>query len=45
MSERLIGVGYMRGPWCYQAMSKLIIVKFMVGIILCLYMLCNYTEV
>jgi len=42
VSERLIGVGYMRGPWCYQAMSKLIIVKFMVDII-CLCVLCNYT--
>ena len=27
----------MRGPCCYQAMSKLIIVKSMVGIILCLF--------
>ena len=26
-------------------MSKLIVVKFMVGIILCLCVLCNYTEV
>ena len=24
LSERLGGVGYMRGPCCYQAMSKLI---------------------
>jgi len=30
------GVGYMRGPCCYQAMSKLIIVKSMLGIVLCL---------
>jgi len=30
------GVSYMRGPCCYQAMSKLIIVKSIVGIILCL---------
>ena len=27
LSERLGGVGYMRGPCCYQAMSKPIIVK------------------
>jgi len=33
LSERLGDVGYMRGPCCYQAMSKLIIVKSMVGII------------
>jgi len=45
MSERLGGVGYMRGPCCYQAMYKLIVVKSMVGIILCLCVLCNYTEV
>ena len=46
-SERLGGVGYMRGPRCYQAMSKLVIVKSMVGlgIILCQRVLCNYTEV
>ena len=31
----------MRGPCCYQAMSKLIIVKTMVGIILCLCALCK----
>ena len=35
----------MRGPSCYQAMYKLIIVKSMVGTILCLCALCNYTEV
>ena len=34
MSERLGGVGYMGGPYCYQAMSKLIIVKSMVRVIL-----------
>jgi len=45
LSERLGGVGYMRGPFCYQAMSKLIIVKYIVAIILCLCVLCNYTEV
>ena len=45
LSERLGGVGYMRGPCCYQAMSKFIIVKSMVGIILCLCVLCNYTKV
>jgi len=32
----------MRGSCCYQAMSKLIIVKSMVGIIVCLCVLCNY---
>ena len=35
----------MRGPCCYQAMSKLIIVKSMVGIILYPCVLCNYTKV
>jgi len=45
VSERMGGVGYMRGPCCYLAMSKLIIVKSMVGIILCLFVLCNYTKV
>jgi len=44
LSERLGGVGYMRGPCCYQAMSKLIIVKSLVDI-LCLCVLCNYTKV
>jgi hypothetical protein len=39
------GVGYMRGPCCYQAMSKFITVKSVVGVILCLCVLCNYTEV
>jgi hypothetical protein len=43
LSERLGGVGYMRGPCCYQAMSKLIIVKSMVGIILCLCVCCVIT--
>ena len=43
--KRLGNVGYMRGQCCYQAMSKLIIVKSMVGIILCLCVLCNYTTV
>jgi len=43
--ERLGGVGYMRGPCCYQAMSKFIIVKSMAGVILCLCVLCNYTKV
>jgi len=33
------------GPCCCQAKSKLIMVKSLVGIILCLYVLCNYTEV
>jgi len=34
---RLVGrCGLLRGPCCYQAMSKLIIVKSMLGIILCL---------
>ena len=32
------------GPCCYQAMSKLIIVKSVVGIISCLCVLCNYTK-
>ena len=45
LSERLGGVGYMSGPFCYQAISKLIIVKSMVAIILCLCVLCNYTKV
>jgi len=45
MSERLGGVGYMRGPCCYQAVPKRIIVKSMVGIILCLCVLCNCTKV
>jgi len=45
LSERLGGVGYMSGPCCYEALSKLIIVKSVVGIILCLCVLCNYTEV
>jgi len=45
LSERLGGVGNMRGPCCCKAMSKLIIVKPMVGIILCLCVLCNYTKV
>jgi len=44
LSERLCDVGYMRGPCCYQAMSKLIIVKSMVGIILCVRVLCNYSK-
>ena len=35
----------MRGPCCYQAISKLIIVKSMVGIILCLCVLCNYIKI
>ena len=45
VSERLGGVGYTRGPRFYQSRSKLIIVKSMVDIILCLCVLCNYTEV
>ena len=45
MSERLGGVGYMSGPCCYQTVSKLIMVKSVVGIILCICVLCNYTEV
>jgi len=40
VSERLGGVGYMRGPCCYQAMSKFIVVKSMVGI-LCLCVWCK----
>ena len=39
------GVGCMRGPCCYQAMSKLIIVGSTVVIILYLCVLCNYTKV
>jgi len=35
----------MEGSCCYQAMSKLIIDKSMVGIILCLIVLRNYTKV
>ena len=42
LSDRLGDVGYMRGPCCYQAMSKPIIVKSTVGIILCLCVLCTY---
>ena len=45
LSESLGGVGYMRFPCCCQAMSKLNIVKSLVGIILCLCVLCNYTKV
>jgi len=45
MSERFGRVGCMEGLCCYQAMSKLIIDKSMVGIILCLIVLHNYTEV
>ena len=37
-------MGYMRGPCCYQAMSKVIIVESMVGLILDLCVLCNYTK-
>jgi len=33
------------GLCCYQVMSKLIIVKAMVGNLLCLYVLCNYTKI
>jgi len=36
VSESLGGVGYMGGPCSYRAMSKLIIFKSMVDIILCL---------
>ena len=36
-------MGCMEGPCCYQAMPKLIIDKSMVGIILCLSVLCNCT--
>ena len=43
--KRLGGLGYMKVPCCYQAMSKLIIVKSMIGVILCLCVLCNYTKV
>jgi len=45
LSDRLDGLDYLRSPCCYQAMSKLNIVKSMVGIILCLCVLCNYTKV
>ena len=38
---RIDGVGCIEGPCCYQAMSKLIIDKSMVGIILCLSVLRN----
>ena len=34
-----------KGPCCYQAMSKLIIYKYMVGIILCVSVLRNYSKV
>jgi len=37
--------GLHEGSCCYQVMSRLIIVKSMVGIILCLCVLCNYTKV
>jgi len=36
-------VVWVQGPCCYQAMSNLIIHKSMVGIILCLSVLRNYT--
>jgi len=45
--QKVLGsVDYMKSPCSYQAMSKLIIVKPMVGarIILCLCVLCNYTK-
>jgi len=45
LSERLGGVGYMRAPCCYQATSKLVIVKCMVDIILCVCVLCNCTKI
>ena len=45
LSETLGGYGYTRGPCCYQAMSKLIVVKSMVGTILYLCVLCIYTKV
>ena len=41
LSERLSSVGYMMGPCCYQNMCKLIIVKSVVYIVLCLCVLCN----
>jgi len=34
----------MKAPCCYQAISKLIMVKSIVGIILCLCVLCNYAK-
>jgi len=37
--------GLHESPCCYQSMSKLIIVKSMVSIIICLCVLCNYTKV
>ena len=44
--ESLGGVGCMKGPCFYQAMSKLITVRSTGGIILCLsVLLCDYTEV
>jgi hypothetical protein len=45
VSYRLDGVGCMEGPCCHQDMSKLIIDKSTVGIILCLNVLRNYTKV
>jgi hypothetical protein len=45
LSERLGGNSYVRVPCCYQAMSKLIIVKSIVAIVLCLCVLCNYIKV
>ena len=45
LSKRFCSGVYMRGQRCYQAMSKLITVKSMVGIILCLCVMCNYTKV
>ena len=43
LSESSVGVVYTRGTCCYQAMSKLIIVKSMVDI-LYLCVPCNYTD-
>ena len=45
LSVRLGAVGYMSGPCCYQAMSKLITVKSMVGVMFRISVLCKYTEV
>jgi len=45
LSERLGCVGCIEGSCWYQAMSRLIIDKSMVGIILCLIVLRNYTKV
>jgi len=45
LSERLGRVGCMEDSCCYQAISKRIIDKSMLGVILCLIVLRNYTKV